>query len=339
MPQSRSKPERIRLIAVLAVLAALAVVAVRSFAPPANGSVDDSVVDATQARADAARQPASSPRLAGVLATKSTTRRSAASPQLPAADAPLADIYNDLKARADAGEAAATTRLYREVQACWASQQAQRAIAGVLPTLPQNVGDVAVVHQGGQGMEVHLLDDLQALVARNATRCAGATKAQLDSLVPVMIRAAQLGDVGAINCYAGSGFAQMPGLIDHPEWLADMRNGVAQMLDYAIGQGDWVAAELLHHAYAGMLRENPAGQAIQPDPAMDYRYLRLERLGATGAFVPKLDRLLADAANGLTPQQIADGDAWAGDTYARYFSGSTSNEVANGANICANPED
>jgi hypothetical protein len=131
----------------------------------------------------------------------------------------------------------------------------------------------------------------------------------------------------------------MPGLIDHPEWLADMRNGVAQMLDYAIGQGDWVAAELLHHAYAGMLRENPAGQAIQPDPAMDYRYLRLERLGATGAFVPKLDRLLADAANGLTPQQIADGDAWAGDTYARYFSGSTSNEVANGANICANPED
>jgi hypothetical protein len=257
---------------------------------------------------------------------------------LPPRDAPLVDIFDDLKARADAGDAAAAARLYRDVQRCSATRQLQRVIAFISNQHPDTTGEVGFVKWGAQGGEVQWRSEALAFVAASATRCAGATSGQLDSLVPVMYRAAQLGDVGAIDCYAGSGFAQMPGLLDHPEWLADMLD-VPRMTDYAVRQGDWNAVELMHHSYAGIFRDRPAGQAIQPDPVMDYRYLRLERLGATGAFMHKLDRLLADAANVLTPQQVADGDAWAGDTYTRYFGGSTSNEVANGANICANPED
>jgi hypothetical protein len=186
---------------------------------------------------------------------------------------------------------------------------------------------------------VRNLDELRAFVARHGAHCAGATKAQLESLVPVMFRAAQLGDVRAISCYGASGFDSMPGLLDHPEWLADMRDYVPSMYDHALRHGDWVAVELLRQAYDGVFVETPAAQSIHADPAMAYRYLRLELLGASGTFVQKLNTMLAVATNSLTPQQIADGDAWASDAYARYFAASSSNEVSNGANICSDPED
>jgi len=71
---------------------------------------------------------------------------------------------------------------------------------------------------------------------------------------------------------------------------------------------------------------------------MDYRVLRLEQLGATGAFADKLAPEIAAAAKALSPAQAADADAWASDYYARYFN-SASNEVANGVNICQISDD
>jgi hypothetical protein len=304
-------------------------------------TLNDGSANGASVRADSTAKPrhaGTNTPTASPGASMRASRHLAAQP-LPPEGAPLVGIYATLKAHADAGDATAASRLYRDVQRCWAAQQAERVVTRVSNLLANPSGEAGVTHMQGREWRVEMLSDLRAFAQRSAGRCAGATRAQLDSLVPVMYRAAQLGDVHAIDCYAGAGFDQMPGLVNHPEWLADMRDNVPRMFDYAVRQGDWIAVEQMHHAYAGLFRDTPAGQTIQPDPAMDYRFLRLERLGATGAFVQKLDRMLADTGSGLTPQQIADSDAWAQDEYSSYFAGSSSNEVSNGANICGNMDD
>jgi hypothetical protein len=258
---------------------------------------------------------------------------------MPPPGTPLVKEFDALKARADAGDAVAASQLYRDVQRCRTAGDQARTIAQVSRQLPDPNGEAGIVAFRPAGQTaVRMLSEMRVFVNANAGRCADATQAQLDALVPAMYRAAQLGDVRAIDCYAGGGFDLMPRLLDHPEWLADLRD-IPQMFDDALRRGDWVAVELLHDAHAGLFRETPAGHVITADPALDYRDLRLERLGATGDFAQKLDRLLADAMSDLTTQQVADGDTWANDTYARYFAGTSSNEVSAGANICANPED
>ena len=320
-------------IAGIAVLLSAVTVCWRIARAPENGfgpgaSPTPPVAPMRAAAATRARAPKPGQQASPVAAA--AVRAMTASRSLPPSGAPLAQTYAELEARANAGDAAAASRLYRDVQRCRAARDYQRTIAQMQS--PQGEAAVFTFTSALETRE-HMLSEMREFVDRSAQRCAGATRAQLDALVPAMFRAAQLGDTRATNCYAGGGLEMMPGLLDHPEWVADMR-AVPQLLDHAVRQGDWVAVELLHHAYAGVFGGTPAAQAIRPEPAMDYRYLRLERLGATGAFVQKVDRMLADAAGALTAQQIADGDAWANDTYAHYFSGSSSNEVSNGANIC-----
>lgn len=345
MSPVRSTSERIRLIAALAALAALGFAVTQWFAPSAKEIGREPAMARTPSRSGTPAAAAATPDALVARRADAVTRHprdpkhATVTRPLPAAGAPLADVYAELKARADAGEAAAASRLYRKVQRCAVTQRTERALANLTRYLPPSVSDAGVMDNGARGPEVRMLSDLRELVDRNGPRCTGATKAQLDSLVPVMFRAAQLGDVRAISCYGASGFESMPGLFDHPEWLADMRDNIASMYDYALRHGDWVVVELLHQAYAGIFVQTPAAQAIRPDASLAYRYLRLERLGASGAFVQKLERLLAVEMNGLSRQQIADGDAWANDTYAHYFAGTSSNEVSNGANICRDPED
>jgi hypothetical protein len=255
---------------------------------------------------------------------------------LPPPGTPLAQTFDKLKARADAGDAAAASRLYHDLHRCHEMQRKQRNIerraAALLDRdtrklLPEELEDHDRMLQS-------LQEDLQEIHAYGDP-CAGMTREQVDSLVPVTLRAAQLGDVKAIDCYVGSYFGAMPGLLDHPEWLADFRGNTAPLFDIAVHRGDWGAVELLHQAFGNFSYGTPGAQAFAPDAASDYRYLRLERLGARDVrFAAKLDRELDQVAAGLTSAQVAVADAWAGDAYARYFDGTPSDEVSNGANIC-----
>jgi hypothetical protein len=128
-------------------------------------------------------------------------------------------------------------------------------------------------------------------------------------------------------------------LLDHPEWVSQYKQNVPGLVDAALQRGDWVVVELIRHAYAGVFSESPRGQLFGADPVLNYRYLQLERLGATGGFIAKLDRMIEEAAAPLTVQQIEQAKAWAQDEYTRYFDGTSSNEVSNGANTCALADD
>jgi hypothetical protein len=259
----------------------------------------------------------------------------------PPTHAPLAQIYDNLKRRADSGDAEAATRVFHEVHRCIEVRWTRRLLAELpsdLVTLEQRDDREIGVMRAGQALQIKRVREMTDYIQANAARCDGATDAQLASFTPLLLQAAQLGDLKALDCYVGSDFDRMEGLLDHPEWIDQYRAQVPGLVESALQRGDWVVVDLLHHAYSGAFDTSARGQLFGIDPLMDYRLLRLEQLGATGGFADKLAPMVAGAANTLSAAQAAAAEAWANDYYSRYFN-SVSDEVSNGADICEITDD
>ncbi|MEO8959036.1 MAG: hypothetical protein ABI304_08840 [Rudaea sp.] len=114
----------------------------------------------------------------------------------------------------------------------------------------------------------------------------------------------------------------MSGVLDHPEWLTHYKQNTLALADTALQSGDWTAVQLLQSAYRGSFSASLLGQLTGTDPVQSYRYLQLQQLGTTANSDPHLDQRIATAQQQLTPQQIADGNAWASQTYSQYFNSS-----------------
>jgi hypothetical protein len=80
------------------------------------------------------------------------------------------------------------------------------------------------------------------------------------------------------------------------------------------------------------------GQLIGTDPALAYRYLKLNRLGAAPRYSVGLDKKLAEEAQLLSPSQMDDANEWAQDTYSRYFTDSP-DETAKGLRTCVGSDE
>jgi hypothetical protein len=171
------------------------------------------------------------------------------------------------------------------------------------------------------------------LIRDNEALCAGLDQKKFETLTPNLLRAAQLGDPWATDCYLSSEMTGVQGLLDHPEWLAEFKQNAMPLAKTAIENGDWVTVGIMEHAYGGFFNDF-ISQITGTDLAQRYRYLKLQRLGASGDFIAKLDKQISGIAPSLTVDQIADGDTWAQDTYARYFNGTSSNGLSNGTNVC-----
>jgi len=270
-------------------------------------------------------------------------RGTADSAPLPPPETPLAQSYAALKARANAGDAAAASRLYHDVARC-------NGALGALPTTAQMIAselarDRSAMSAAELDRHEHSLQYLYRKLDRDkatAAMCAGASDEQVGSTMPVMLRAAQLGDLNALDCYIGSELTA-PGMLDHPEWLTLYKQNAPALIDSAMQRGDWVAVELMRHAYAGAglanFAESQRRQLVDADPVMNYRYLRLEQLGAQGDLATSLKVSANLIARDLTPQQIAESEAWARDEYNRHFAGASINDVFNGADICEIDDD
>jgi len=78
----------------------------------------------------------------------------------------------------------------------------------------------------------------------------------------------------------------------------------------------------LQRAYSpNGFRIGPVADLVGEDAAMEYRLLRLKRLGTAEAHAAEgLDRQIANAARELPVAAIETGDTWAQDTFSNYFS-------------------
>jgi hypothetical protein len=300
---------------------------------PAPSAAPVAPVEATTRESAAQQQPS---------AARASARAAHAGPAgmpLPLPGTPLAQVFDELKARADAGDLQAASRLERDLRRCARNQRIKRVlplfVSLALDTDPKNSNTETVQ------FEDPYLGDLQRKldeVRNNEILCAELEEAQFAALWPLELQAAHLGDIRALDCYVGNSVSDIPGLLDHPQWLTQYKNNALALAETAIHNGDWVAVDLLHMAYEGIFPDMLLHQLTGYDPVLSYRYVKLQRLGATGEFATNSDKVLRSAAQGLTPQQLADADAWAQDTYTQYFRGSSSNGLSNGANICPNTD-
>jgi len=254
---------------------------------------------------------------------------------LPAPGAPLKDHFAQLQARANAGDAGAATRLVRDLDRCARLRSTQWRNAGATEDLTR---------RSTEGMSAAQLRTYQALLEAMELRqqaqrqdqatCAGVDEAMLASLVPNIAQAARLGDEQARACYLERGpLYDARSLIRHPDGLRAYRGTAAALVEAGLAAGDWRVVDLLQQAYEPGSKSLLAG-LLGADPLQHYRYLKLYRLGAEAHRADQLDRQLAAVAAGLSPAQLAQGDAWAQNTLDAGFKGRSTDGTPPGWEAC-----
>lgn len=256
---------------------------------------------------------------------------------LPPRNAPLAQAYADLKARAEAGDAPAASRLYRDVGRCLHTRDVltnQARAASWL--LEDDTSRLDADQLSRRERRLGNIEDELSKARANHELCDGLAPEQLQ-IAPLALRAAQLGDTQAADCYVNSGLTTGGGLLDHPEWLQDYKENALSLASAAIEQGDWTMVYQLQRAYAQAAGAGLLGQVTGADPSQAYAYLKLRSLGAvTQQGSSFLGRQLADAAQNLPVDAVTQGDAWAQTTYQQYFSANPQIDTPRNFNPCWN---
>ena len=258
---------------------------------------------------------------------------------LPPPGTPLAEVFDDLKTRAAAGDAAAASRLFQDLQRCAEAQRlgrylpamANRALDGNLPSSPDELErSDRQLDRLQRGLEFQ--QNTQAL-------CAGVSPNQLAALVPTTLAAAQLGDPQAADCYVGANLNAWPDVLNNPGWVSDYKNNALPLANAALQRGDWTMVALLATANAGGPRNNNLlHQVTGSDSLQAYTYARLMNLGQAPGSPPssRSTNALSTLSSQLTPEQIQAADAQAQAMYQQYFNATPrqTGQVANAMRAC-----
>ncbi|HEX7916422.1 hypothetical protein [Rudaea sp.] len=267
--------------------------------------------------------------------SSTTANRASTLKPLPPPGTPLKTTFADLQTRANAGDGAAATRLYRDLATCAYSRSWIRSESmAAKDILDQKTDGQPIQAQQSQ------LDRAQFFLDRTArwkALCVDVGQNTLDTLSSAALQAAQLGDANARDCYVhrGPGITQS-GLINSPESINTYREQVPALIDSAIADGDWKMVDMLQHAYSPSGNNLIAG-LLGPDPVQHYRYLKLFRLGANGYMIQKLDKDLAYAGEQISTEQRMQADAWALTTQQAYFHGNSTEAAPSGWDACVLP--
>jgi len=254
--------------------------------------------------------------------------------ELPPAQAPLADTFATLKQLADRGDAAAASRLYQQLTSCNKRPALERMLTNEIAQMQTAADAIGATKEDRAQLRTNI-EKRRGMIAQLFTRCDGVDAAELAELSSISLEAAQLGDAEARTCYIHRGPMTNPhAALANPELFSEYAANVAPLIDAALAQGDWRVVDMLRYAYG------PGGNALLSghtgtDPAMQYRYTRLFRLGATDAYrISTLDADLARQSRQLDPAQVVDADAWAQRSYEEHFNTSSTDAVERSWDAC-----
>jgi len=326
------KPVLIALVAVAALAAALASVYFGSATEAPGGAVATTPQGKSTSTASSTQKPGGANATpAGQTTARPGTKRTltsavsnpSATASLPPPGTPLKQTLAELKARADAGDATAASRLFHDMQTCAEVQhinQTMPTAAGRM--LNQNPSQMSPAALQGNDRMLGMMQKNLDFAQDNAALCADLTTGDLASLVPATLQAAQLGDPQAADCYVGANLNNWPGLLDNPNWISDYKSNALPLANAAIQQGNWTMAGLLAAAYNGAGRSNMLTQVTGTDPAQAYSYLKLLSMGQqpSSNATNRINTGLTNLAGQLSPEQIQAADTWAQGTYQQYFS-------------------
>ena len=258
---------------------------------------------------------------------------------LPPPGTPLTEIFDELKARTDAGDADAASRLFQDLQHCVTAQRlgqflpavANRMLNGNLPSSPDEIErSDRQLDRVQRGLEFQ---------QSSAAMCAGVTPGQMAALVPATLAAAQLGDTQAADCYVGANLNTWPDVLDNPNWISDYKNSALPLANAALQLGDWSMVGMLASANAGNPRsENMLSQVTGTNMLQAYTYAKLMSLGQPADTTPsnRSTNALSTLSSQLTPEQIQAADAQAQSMYQQYFNATPRQpgQVANSMRAC-----
>lgn len=255
---------------------------------------------------------------------------------LPNAGTPLRQTFAELQARAAAGDAAAASRLFRDLDHCGRQSAAQWRNAAAMNDLASQATEKLRPEQlRTQQMLLEAMELRQQSARAVQDLCAGVDEAMLATLVANMSQAARLGDKDARACYLERGpLYDARSLLARPQSLQAYKQQAQGMIQAGLASGDWRIVDLLRQAYEPGAQNLLAG-LVGADPAQHYRYLKLYRLGAETHRAAALDRELAAAASGLTPAQRSQADRWAQQMRLDRFSGDSTSATPPGWDACA----
>lgn len=340
MPQSGSKPHHLR-NAILAAVFAAVIAAVAWTLTRRHGTADPLpqaiVATTTGASEKRVEQHAGETGAAGASKPTRKFQVTVANTALPPEGTPLAQTYDELKARADAGDAAAASRLFSEAQHCFQTRQTVRFLPHAANIILNE--DTSKLDADELSKHEKRLADMEQNLAKAKSEnepCEGLSDAQLQ-LTPLALQAAQLGDTAASDCYVSGFLLYSGGLLDHPEWLQQYKSNAMTIAQAALEQGDWRMVASLRNAYGQTIGSafTPLAQLTGGDRVQYYRYLKLQLLGATDKNANSLGRQVAEAAQSLTAVDVNAGDAWAQDIYLRFFGGTQSSADQNDMSFCS----
>jgi hypothetical protein len=263
--------------------------------------------------------------------------QSSAQTALPAANVPLKQTLHQLEALADAGDAQAASRLYRDTQRCAQTRQVNKTIRKFVNRTLEGKPS------SGSAEDLNDYDEMLAnsqkaltFAESNAAFCADLSDEEIDSVIPAELRAAQLGDNDAANCYLAEGFSSMPQeLLNHPEWLTDFRDNALDVAQTALRNGDWLMVTLLQAAYSDEFGFNPLAKLTGNDPAQAYAYAKLHVLGAARADTAAIyERELAELSKQISAQAAQDASNWAENTFRDSFASSKNPSSQSATNLC-----
>lgn len=337
-------------VLVLAALAAVVVAGIGFYSGRAV-ALKSVRADATALRAKAGSAMASS----GLSAATTTVRRNATATSaptrrmltsaatngsvtapLPPPGTPLKDTFADLKARADAGDAVAASRLFQDLQRCAETQRLNQMLPGMANRM-LNGNAPAGGMQGDR--QLNMVQRSLDFAESNAALCADVTPEMMASLVPTTLQAAQMGDPQAADCYVGANLNTWPDVLDNPEWINDYKNNALPLANAALQQGDWAMVGMLAAANAGGIRtNNMLNQVTGTNTLQAYTYAKLMSLGQPTGTTPsnRSTNALTTLSSELTPEQVAAADAQAQQMYQQYFNAAPreTGQVANAMRSC-----
>ncbi len=269
----------------------------------------------------------------------SAASNGSATASLPAPGTPLKDIFDDLKARADAGDAAAASRLFQDLQHCAEAQRLNQVLPGMANRMLNANTPSSADGMQRSDRQLSMVQRGLDFAQSNAAMCADLTPDQMAALVPTTLQAAQLGDPQAADCYVGANLNTWPDVVNNPDWISDYKNNALPLANAALQQGDWAMVGMLSSANAGSIRtNNMLNQVTGTNIAQAYTYAMLMSLGQPTGSTPsnRSTNALSTLSSQLTPDQISAANAQAQQMYQQYFNATPrqTGQVANAMRSC-----
>jgi hypothetical protein len=216
---------------------------------------------------------------------------------LPPADTPIAEVFDDLLARARSGDAHAACRLASELERCRGADHGARQSA--------RMEDWAARVDSERRREAIIshIARVQEELQRAATVCAGLDKRHYQHAFALQLQAASR--LPSLRVWAASNPAlDTIAFIDELEHWAEYRRTVLPWLRQAADEGDLAALIVLARIHGDDRRHGPPYPPFrQIDDAAFVRYASL--LERRGVEIPPVQRALEAARGRLDPATLA----------------------------------